>query len=101
MSSSNLASDHPDLPPAVARAVREKALVMASRAPGANRHVPQAELPGAVGEKGAQVDGGGRAHLLAGQLPVHVRAYLVAFAADRGAEVHPQLGHRKSSLRER
>jgi hypothetical protein len=99
-SSSDLGQNHPDLPSRVASPVREEAIVMAARAPGADRDVTDAEGAGPIREKRAQIHGDWGARILARQLAVHVRAHLIALPADRRTEMKAQPGSDEAPVRE-
>ena len=50
-----------------------------------------AERARVIRDERAKVYGGGCIHMTAGELPVHVRAHLIALPADRGAAVEAKL----------
>src|SRR5687768_3364397 len=81
--------------------MREETVVMATGTQGASRYVPNAERLRSVREQRAKVNARGRRHFPSRQLPVDVRAHLVALSADGGAEVYPQFGCDEAPMRQR
>src|SRR5688572_1174127 len=88
--SSDLGRENGDLPPRVPRAVREKTVVVAARAPGADRHVAYSQISRAVSETRPEVDGRRNGDFFSSQQPVHVGAHFIALPADRRPEMNAQ-----------
>ena len=93
-------NDHAELAAGVTGAVREEAIVVASRATGGRDDVLDAELAKLGSKQRAQVDVRRPIGRATGQLPIDIRADLVALAADPRSEMRAELARREAPMRE-
>src|SRR5437016_4176003 len=94
-------NQYAELPPPIAGAVREEAILVASRTPRADGDVLHSGGAGVPGDHVPEIDRRPSIDRAPGELAEYVRAHLVAWAADGGTEMEQELGHQETSFRER
>src|SRR6185369_12610850 len=88
---SRVEHEHAELTSRVTGAMREEAVVVVSRAEGAERDLTHAERSRVLGDDPAKIDARRLLRWNAGESRGDVRAHLVASSADRRPAVHEQL----------